>query len=104
VNSQQEKQFNFEVPDDLSMDGGVRAPILTFKISAFEETSIKIYLNSQEIISHTFPNGVRMGWWEAFQFLPALNSFGNPTPLKFTCNTQGNCSISDVVLWYQINK
>ncbi|MBW4421171.1 MAG: hypothetical protein KME13_18380 [Myxacorys californica WJT36-NPBG1] len=104
-NSNQELEFG--VPDDIVVTGGSRKPVLAFKITTSEATSFRVYLDdiTDEAIMFdgSFPANIRTVYWESFNFLPAFNQHGNPVTVFFRCS-QGACNISDVVIWYQVDR
>ena len=101
-----EANFEFTVPTDFVISGGSRQPILAFKARPFENSDFKIWLNNREILSTDLDESHTRIYWEvisASTAFPEGASFNNPAPLRFIL-TSGRMRISDMVMWYQVDK
>lgn len=101
-----ETTFNFTVPNDFVFTGNSRQPILAFKARPFENSSFKVFLNYREVVSTSLDESHTRAYWEvisATTAFPEGSSFGETVPLRIIINS-GRMSISDVVLWYQVNR
>lgn len=105
--SNQRKTLKFSAPDDLYFVAGPRKPIIGFKIAVTQDTRLEVYLNAItstfRIVNASLDTSSLFTYWEAFNFLPALNAFTNPVDVIFDCS-RGSCGISDVVILYQIDR
>lgn len=98
--------WTWQRPDDLHFTSSiVRSPVLSFKVRVFENTPFFIKMNGQVIVSTSLdPDNVKV-WWEVIRLSDAFpngrtNDFENIV-LEID---GGHMRLSDVILWYQINR
>ncbi len=105
IGTEKEITFNFTVPSDLIHTGVSRQPIFAFKARPFEDSKIEIILNGTPVVpSVSLDKSLTRIFWEVISFDPALSgSHGTTVDFRFLL-LEGKLRVSDVVLWYQVNK
>ena len=101
-----DKTLTFEVPSDFAREAGVRKPILAFKVRPDEDSVLKVSVNHHEIASFDFDRSHTRGYWETWSAktaFPEGQSFQTQTPVRFFLQA-GKVVLSDVVIWYQIQR
>jgi len=99
-----EKVLHFVVPDDMHISSArVRRPILAFKVRPFEESTVDVLFDGEEILDTGFDASHTRGYWEAVDLSGPLKQFKSPVEVKFLV-LNGRCRFADVVMWYQINR
>ena len=95
----------FHVPIDMITTGSSRQPILAFKARPFEDSAFLVTLNGEPLFSATLLAGHTFGYWQVLSNFGAVLAPSSPTESEFKfILTEGRLRVSDVVLWYQVNK
>lgn len=100
-------EFNWVFPDDLVFDDALaRRPILSFKVRVFEAATFFVKLNDVVVVEPTelAPDNVKV-WWEVINLNTAFPDGRSHATETISLQLQGgHMRVSDVVIWYQINR
>ena len=103
----QSKTFDFDIPSDLHLTNSTRRHAsLAFKMRPLVDTKLTVRVNHNKLFENTFDASHTRAYWETFSMKSVLGSDANTAsdvPVSFFCNT-GRIVISDVILWYQIDR
>lgn len=101
-----DENMSFAFPDDFFLGDGPRMPILSFAYRAHEDCRIRVRVNSREVIVASFGRAKTRTFNEPFRAATAFPEGGSipaQVPLRFTVDI-GRATISNVILFYQINR
>jgi len=95
--------FDFSIPSNTIVTNDSRRPVLSFMARVHKETMLKVFVNSQQILSWTLGTDLTIkGLWATWPAASVLVQFPNPVPVRFSVSTQGKIDIENVVMWYQV--
>ncbi len=105
------REFTFDVPDDIhGATGGARKAIISFNFRPLETSRLRILFRASEVLDTTFDISHTRMHQEVFDIGSLLfQDFGSgifrpdTVPVEFRVSP-GKCRISDVVIWYQIER
>ena len=97
--------FDWEIPDDIHISTSrTRDPIFSFKVRVFETAKFFVTINARTVIDTSLsPDNVKV-YWEVISWRNTFpNRISGIEKIQLSMR-EGHMRISDVVIWYQINR
>ncbi|WP_194409618.1 hypothetical protein [Microbacterium cremeum] len=100
----QEKTLAFAVPDDMHISTALaRRPLLAFKVRPFQDSTLDVIFDGENILSTSFDTSHTRTYWEAVDLSGPLKQHPSTVSIRFLV-LNGRARFGDVVMWYQINR
>jgi hypothetical protein len=99
-------EFDFRTKDiGMVISNDFRRPVLAFHVRVHRESSLKIFVNAQSILSWTLGTDTTVkGLWQPWDAGRVLVQFPELVKVRFLVSPGGKLDIANVVMWYQVHK
>jgi hypothetical protein len=101
--SASEVEFDFSIADNIVVTNGNRRPILAFHARVHKQTMLKVFINSQQVLSWTLGTDLTVkGLWCPWPAGTVLLQPSEVEKVRFSVSQTGKIDIENVVMWYQV--